>query len=1089
MAEQLDITTIDRPYDNFLNRSPSEDPSTASYDSSVATETSATTTNGTSSTSSSNGNVQDQTVKEAGAVGDIWVNTFIRSTNWKPKTQGFTIEGQNGYAEFCNVYVSGNINAFTGNIGGWIIGTSTLTDIAGLVGLSSLVTVGDDIRIWAGNVNPSLAPFYVTEAGVIKAISGIIANWTLSSSAISTGAFDTIGTMYFGTSGLSLSDSFMVTSGGALTATSATITGSITANSGSIGSFTIGTYLYTGTKISYNDVNAGVHLGSDGIGIGNNLFTVSGAGVLSAVSGTVGGCALSTTSIGSTTFVSGPLGSGWNISNSGVAEFQNVSIRGIIKTSVFEKDTVSAVNGIVLVSSADILSVDMSALDASTVTISGQTTFSTNEVIRIKDGTDDEWMLVTSAVSAPTYTVTRDLVGSYAVNTNPIWKKGTTVVSMGVGTGTKTGYISLDSSSSYSPYIDIYGRNSNTYTDTTLHARIGWLKGITDANVGLATTDVWGIYTDNAYIKGTIVADTGYIGGTSGWVISSNYIKDVSGLTGLSSLVTGGDDIRFWAGNTTPSLAPFSVTESGALLATSAVITGAITATSGTFAGITAANINVGSSGNIRGGQTDYETGSGFFLGYSSNDYKFSVGDIDNYLKWDGTYLKLKGSFDVGTGGVINNSSYTVANLPVVPTTVGFNDPTGNDYAETIQIECWGAGAGGSNSNNGSASSGGGGGGAYSKVNAFVASTSYSIVVGTGGASVGANNDGQDGGDSTFNTTTCVAKGGTHSIHDVSVGTGGSAAAGTGDVKYSGGNGVGTQDSSGGGGSSAGTGANGNNAIGLVGGVAPTGGAKGGDGATGSTNGYPGSFPGGGGGGTYNAGFGGIVSGAGANGQVVIKYLTSKFGVCTGGAITTGGGYTTHTFTSNGTFTVVPLITDPTNAYTSDASYMTMDSSVSGVVGISVSKDAGVTYSPVLTNTFTAVEAYQTYGSGSTELWGTSFSGAEITNTNFRLKITHNGVSHIYKNFGFAISASYVLTGLEIRVQGKYIIGDAKNYINDIDIKIYYGTSVLPIQAGSQVYASNGRKTGEGAGGGTGVLVFFDGTNWCSVIDGFTITA
>ena len=401
----------------------------------------------------------------------------------------------------------------------------TITGTASLVlgSGANIITLNDTEGIYLGNATFASAPFSVSLAGAIKATSGEIAGWALSTTALSTGAFDTLNKMYFGTSGLSLS----------------------------------------------------------------NVFKVTNAGVLSAVSGTIGGCALAVTSIGSTTFVSGPLGSGWNISNTGIAEFQNCTIRGTIRTSVFEKDTISCVNGMVLVSSADVLSADMTALDASTLTISGETTFSANEVIRIKDGTYDEWMLVTNAASAPTYTVTRDLAGAYGTNTNPIWKRGTAVVSMGVGTGTKTGYILLDSSSANSPFIDIYGRNSNTYSDTTLHGRFGWLKGITDADVGLATTDVWGLYTDNAYIKGVVVANTGYIGGTTGWVISAGYIKDVAGVTGMSSVVTVGDDIRFWAGHATPASAPFYVTESGALVATLATITGAITAISGAIGGWT----------------------------------------------------------------------------------------------------------------------------------------------------------------------------------------------------------------------------------------------------------------------------------------------------------------------------------------------------------------------------------------------------------------------------------------------------------------------------------------------------------------------
>jgi len=94
---------------------------------------------------------------------------------------------------------------------------------------------------------------------------------------------------------------------------------------------------------------------------------------------------------------------------------------------------------------------------------------------------------------------------------------------------------------------------------------------------------------------------------------------------------------------------------------------------------ITAGTITLTGAGYVRGGQTDYATGTGFFLGYSG-DYKFSIGSTTNYMRWDGTYLTLKGSFDVGANGVINNSSYLVANLPIPPTTVGFNSPSGSEY-------------------------------------------------------------------------------------------------------------------------------------------------------------------------------------------------------------------------------------------------------------------------------------------------------------------------------------------------------------------------------------------------------------------------
>jgi hypothetical protein len=73
----------------------------------------------------------------------------------------------------------------------------------------------------------------------------------------------------------------------------------------------------------------------------------------------------------------------------------------------------------------------------------------------------------------------------------------------------------------------------------------------------------------------------------SNWTIATNRISAGAGSTtvGMDATVTGGDDVRFFAGNATPSSAPFRVTEAGALTATNATITGAITATSGSFAG------------------------------------------------------------------------------------------------------------------------------------------------------------------------------------------------------------------------------------------------------------------------------------------------------------------------------------------------------------------------------------------------------------------------------------------------------------------------------------------------------------------------
>lgn len=54
--------------------------------------------------------------------------------------------------------------------------------------------------------------------------------------------------------------------------------------------------------------------------------------------------------------------------------------------------------------------------------------------------------------------------------------------------------------------------------------------------------------------------------------------------------------------------------------------------------------VTIDSAGHVKGGQTAYSTGTGFFLGYSSGAYRFSIGNpAGAQLTWDGTDLRLTG--------------------------------------------------------------------------------------------------------------------------------------------------------------------------------------------------------------------------------------------------------------------------------------------------------------------------------------------------------------------------------------------------------------------------------------------------------------
>jgi predicted phage tail protein len=77
----------------------------------------------------------------------------------------------------------------------------------------------------------------------------------------------------------------------------------------------------------------------------------------------------------------------------------------------------------------------------------------------------------------------------------------------------------------------------------------------------------------------------------------------------------------------------------------------AITANMGS---ITSGSLTIDISGYVKGGQTAYNSGTGFWLGYNAGNYKFSLGSSSgNRLTWDGTTLFLAGNINLGTTNFI----------------------------------------------------------------------------------------------------------------------------------------------------------------------------------------------------------------------------------------------------------------------------------------------------------------------------------------------------------------------------------------------------------------------------------------------------
>lgn len=224
----------------------------------------------------------------------------------------------------------------------------------------------------------------------------------------------------------------------------------------------------------------------------------------------------------SSNYVSGALGAGFTLEPD-LLEVGNIAARGIIRTSVFEYDSVSVHSGSdVTVKGGDVLAADMTAADESIInriteagdiriteagdirilsgiaelTIGSHDTFEAGDILRIKEGTDDEWLEVSTIVNAPAYGVARDLAGSYTANNNPVWTKGASVSNYGQA---GDGGIYITASDTNAPNLSVFTHAGSPWNDITTHLRLGNLNGYAGYEA-----DMYGMaaYIDaNNYIK------------------------------------------------------------------------------------------------------------------------------------------------------------------------------------------------------------------------------------------------------------------------------------------------------------------------------------------------------------------------------------------------------------------------------------------------------------------------------------------------------------------------------------------------------------------------------------------------------------
>lgn len=169
---------------------------------------------------------------------------------------------------------------------------------------------------------------------------------------------------------------------------------------------------------------------------------------------------------------------------------------------------------------------------------------------------------------------------------------------------------------------------------------------------------------------------------------------------------------------------------------------------------------------------------------------------------------------------------------------------------------------------------------------------------------------------------------------------------------------------------------------------------------------------------------------------------------------------------------------DTTNALTDDVNPATVPTN-DGVLRCQVSQDGGTTWSTAKELTFNASITTQDFGDGQTELWGMmTWNGDHVNNTNFRVKIIGSSDDksyQIFKNFGFSVNSSFILTG--IRVQAKAAFDSTDLLVYFIKVDVYYGDSPLPVGEGSLAYDTTlDRPT------------YYDGGDWTPIGGGSKVT-
>lgn len=343
--------------------------------------------------------------------------------------------------------------------------------------------------------------------------------------------------------------------------------------------------------------------------------------------------------ISTSQFASGAYG--WKIDQNGNAEFNNATIRGKLTSVIFEKQTVSAINGDLYIAPSYVLKKELQtgiSVEDNTVIFSfskpddfpSDWKSGTQVLLGFSRGDN-----IYSNVSGRLDKITEDgvteitltfpqLSGSLSIEGQDFVSSDIQIITIGTVDTTNTinyKYIYLTANNDKSPFIDVQDYKSGDMNPLP-KVRMGRLDGITDTMNGFGQLSGYGFYCSNAYLTGELnLPQAGITNQNTVGFDGTSYINNP----------TEGQTIRFWAGgNAKPhkpaedenvKIASFIVTQDGSLYASQGVFKGQIIATNSTFSGtISAAGIVVEKGGD---GYNPDINKNHFFVGYKEEPTSF----------------------------------------------------------------------------------------------------------------------------------------------------------------------------------------------------------------------------------------------------------------------------------------------------------------------------------------------------------------------------------------------------------------------------------------------------------------------------------